>query len=104
MKVLAVLAPERLAGIPDVPTAKEEGFDVAVGTWRGIGVPKETPDEIVDKIYEIFTTAAETEGFKTFMANNNLDIDIMNPEEFAARIASDNEMFKVLISDLGLAQ
>lgn len=104
MKVLAVLAPERLAGIPDVPTAKEEGFDVAVGTWRGIGVPKDTPDEIVNKIYEIFSTAAETEGFKTFMANNNLDIDIMNPEEFKARIASDNEMFKVLISDLGLAQ
>ena len=104
MKVLAVLAPERLAGIPEVPTAKEEGFDVAVGTWRGIGVPKDTPDEIVNKIYEIFSTAAETEGFKTFMANNNLDIDIMNPEEFKARIASDNEMFKVLISDLGLAQ
>ena len=104
MKVLAVLAPERLAGIPEVPTAKEEGFDVAVGTWRGIGVPKDTPDEIVNKISEIFSTAAETEGFKTFMANNNLDIDIMNPEEFKARIASDNEMFKVLISDLGLAQ
>ena len=104
MKVLAVLAPERLAGIPEVPTAKEEGYDVAVGTWRGIGVPKDTPDEIVNKIYEIFSTAAETEGFKTFMANNNLDIDIMNPEEFKARIASDNEMFKVLISDLGLAQ
>lgn len=104
MKVLAVLAPERLAGIPDVPTAKEEGFDVAVGTWRGIGVPKDTPDEIVEKIYTIFSEAAKTDAFVTFMANNNLDIDIMNPEEFKARIASDNEMFKVLINDLGLAQ
>lgn len=104
IKVLAVLAPERLAAIPEVPTAIESGYNVAVGTWRGFGVPAETPDEIVDRIYEIFSAAAETDAFVEFMNNNNLDIDILDPAGFAERIAADDAMFGELIADLGLAQ
>ncbi|WP_320130235.1 tripartite tricarboxylate transporter substrate binding protein [uncultured Sphaerochaeta sp.] len=104
LKVLAVLAPERIAATPDIPTAKELGYDVAIGTWRGLGVPKDTPDAIVAKIYTIFDAAAKSDSFKSFMNKSNNIIDIMDSASFGKKMAIDNEMFKSLITELGLKQ
>lgn len=102
LKVLAVLANDRLEAIPDVPTAKECGYDAVLGTWRGIAVPASTPDEVVAKLYEIFTAAADSDAFKQFMGNTNNVIDIMNGEEFTALIADQLELYTALVEDLGL--
>ena len=104
LKVLAVLAPNRIASTPDIPTAKELGYDVVVGTWRGLGVPKATPQPIVDKISTIFNKAAAAPSFVKFMNANNNIIDILDSASFKARLVADNEMFKALISELGLKQ
>ena len=102
LKVLAVLANDRLEAIPDVPTAKECGYDAVLGTWRGIAVPASTPDETVAKLYEIFSAACESDAFKQFMTNTNNVIDIMNGEEFTALIADQLELYTALVEDLGL--
>lgn len=104
LKVLAVMSEERLPDIPDVPTAKELGYDCVIGTWRGLGVPKGTDQAIVDKLYEIFSKAAESTSFVDFMNNSNNDIEILGPDEFKSRVEDNNELFKSLIADLGLNQ
>lgn len=104
LKVLAVLAPERISNIPDIPTAKELGYDVAIGTWRGLGVPKETPQPIADKIESIFTQAAKSDSFVTFMKKSNNIIDILDGKAYGEKMAADNEMFRTLIEELGLKQ
>ncbi|NLE15521.1 MAG: tripartite tricarboxylate transporter substrate binding protein [Spirochaetales bacterium] len=104
MKVLAVLAPERIAATPNIPTAKELGYDVAIGTWRGLGVPKDTPQPIVDKITSIFTEAAKAESFVKFMNGSNNIIDILDSAAYGKKLAADNELFKALITELGLKQ
>jgi len=104
LRVLAVLAPERIPATPDLPTAKELGYDVAIGTWRGIGVPKDTPQAIADKIYDIFSEAAKSDGFVKFMNSSNNVIDIMDSASFGEKLVTDNEMFKTLIDELGLKQ
>lgn len=104
LKVLAVLAPERIPATPDLPTAKELGYDVAIGTWRGLGVPKDTPQPIVDKIYNIFSEAAQSDAFVNFMNSSNNVIDIMDSASYGQKLATDNEMFKSLIEELGLKQ
>ena len=51
VKGLAIAGPNRLAALPDVPTAKEAGipeFDMNI--WSGIYAPKNTPKAIVDKL------------------------------------------------------
>ncbi|ONI40481.1 ABC transporter substrate-binding protein [Candidatus Epulonipiscium fishelsonii] len=103
-KVLAVLAPERLENLPDVPTAIEEGYDVSIGTWRGLAVPAETDPGIVSKVSEIFAEAATAPGFVEFMNNNNLNIDVADGETFKAQLASEYELFGELIPALGLGQ
>ena len=44
LKILGVSATERHYMAPDVPTFKEQGFDVVVGSWRCIVGPKGMPD------------------------------------------------------------
>lgn len=45
VRVVAVLSPERLASFPDIPTAKEQGYDVLGANWRGLYMPKGAPEE-----------------------------------------------------------
>lgn len=102
LKVLAVMSENRLDSIPDVPTCKEAGYDVVLGTWRGLGVPKDTPDEVVEQLYTIFSQAAESDAFVEFMNNSNNVIDIMDGKTFEERIAKDLETYTSLVTDLGL--
>lgn len=102
LKVLAVMSDNRLDSIPDVPTCKEAGYDVVLGTWRGLGVPKDTPDEVVEQLYSIFTQAAESDAFVDFMNKSNNVIEIMDGASFETRIAKDLETYTALVEDLGL--
>ena len=104
LRVLAVLGPERINEIADVPTARELGFDVVVSAWRGMGVPAGTPQDVVDTLFEIFLEVAEGDYFTNFMATNNLSVNIMNSQQFADRMAQDDALFGELIRNLGLAQ
>ncbi len=51
VKGLAIAGPQRLAALPDVPTAKEAGVPAfEMNIWSGIYAPKNTPKAIVDKL------------------------------------------------------
>lgn len=102
LKVLAVMSDNRLDSIPDVPTCKECGYDAVLGTWRGLGVPKDTPQEVVDELYAAFKTAAESQEFIDFMNNSNNVIEILDGAAFEKRIAKDLEVYTGLVNDLGL--
>lgn len=102
LKVLAIMSENRLDSIPDVPTCKEAGYNVALGTWRGLGVPKDTPDEVVQNLYEIFKTACESDSFKEFMDNSNNVIEILDGAAFENRIKTDLEVFTASVNELGL--
>jgi tripartite-type tricarboxylate transporter receptor subunit TctC len=54
VRALAVAAPERFAGLPDVPTAAEAGMpDVVQGNWWGFAAPKGTPPERVARFADV---------------------------------------------------
>ena len=43
VRLLAAVTQQRDPTLPDAPTAQEQGIDVALDAWRGIAVPKGTP-------------------------------------------------------------
>jgi putative tricarboxylic transport membrane protein len=72
VRVLAVLTEERVPGFEDIPTAKEQGFDVVAVNWRGAYVPKGISDEQFNTWAERLKAVAESDQWKASMAENGL--------------------------------
>jgi putative tricarboxylic transport membrane protein len=51
IRLLATLSENRLSGLPQLPTAKEQGFNVVIRKFRGLASPKGLPDSVA-KIWE----------------------------------------------------
>ncbi|MFI7025504.1 tripartite tricarboxylate transporter substrate binding protein [Micromonospora sp. NPDC049900] len=67
LRILAVLAPERVSSLPDVSTAKEQGVDVVIGGWGLMGAPAGLPDEVRQRLADAVRKAASSEAFKDVM-------------------------------------
>ena len=64
IKAYAVSANERLAALPNVPTAKEAGLDYNMSIWAGIFAPKGTPAPVVDKLAAALDKALDDAGVR----------------------------------------
>ena len=53
-RMLAVATPARMAQFPNVPTFKELGYDWVDGAYRGVAVPKSTPEGVRKQISDLF--------------------------------------------------
>jgi tripartite-type tricarboxylate transporter receptor subunit TctC len=78
VKLLAATTPERLTGIPDVPTLKEQGWDESVEMYVVFAGPAGLPDNVVNRISEAMAVLAEDEKFRNFIKENLR----MRPVEF----------------------
>ncbi|WP_029031203.1 tripartite tricarboxylate transporter substrate binding protein [Salinarimonas rosea] len=54
VRMLAVASEERLPLFPDVPTFQEAGYDMVGGAYRGVAVPKDTPEETRQAVSDAF--------------------------------------------------
>ena len=69
IKAYAVSSPQRLATLPDVPTAKELGIDYAMDIWAGIFAPKGTPHEIIEKLAVALDRALDDPAVQKHLAD-----------------------------------
>lgn len=104
IRMLGIFSPERFEELPDVPTMKEQGFDIDMSVWKMIMVPSDTPDEIVAFLEQKFTDAIRSEQFQSFLKSNNLAMQLLTGEEVMAKIKSEFETNKEIIERLGITQ
>ncbi|MBK5206460.1 MAG: tripartite tricarboxylate transporter substrate binding protein [Polaromonas sp.] len=102
LKVLAVTGSERVPLLPDVPTAKEQGFDVDVVMWRGIAAPKGTPKEAIAKLENAIQKVIASPEFKEQSAKLGFEPAFLPVAEFGKLIASDDASIAKLMGQLGL--
>lgn len=100
LRALGITSAERLPGLPDVPTLKEQGVDVEVTNWNGIALPAGTPDVVVDRVYQAVRTAVESDTYQTLLAQSGATLDDYSPEEFAEVWERDFNRFGDLIETL----
>jgi tripartite-type tricarboxylate transporter receptor subunit TctC len=75
MRVLIAFQPNRHPVFPDVPTAKELGWDVANGVWYLLMAPKGTPAAVVKYLHDAAKEAIEDPKFAKVMAERGIDVD-----------------------------
>lgn len=73
IRPLAVMAKERLADYPDVPTTWELGYEVSTSTTRGYAVRKGTPPEVIEKLSAALVKAMQHETFANYLKSAGLD-------------------------------
>ncbi len=84
MKILAVFGDSRMEIFPDVKTAKEQGFDVVVNTFRGLGGPAGIPEDRVKILHEGFKAMMEEPEFIKVISNMGLGIDYRSTDDYYA--------------------
>lgn len=95
--VLATFAGERIPVIPDIPTMKELGYDVATETYRVITAPKGTPEEVLNKLEASIKEVTGTEEFRKKMEGMSEMYRFLGRKDVKARLDGDYQaMVKLL--------
>ena len=102
LKTLMVMADKRVKGFEKVPTAKEKGIDLSIGTWRGLGAPKNTPPEVMAKLRDLAAKTAAEPAMHEVMDKQNLGYVYTDGAAFKETLAKDDAYFKGLITKLNL--
>jgi tripartite-type tricarboxylate transporter receptor subunit TctC len=103
LRALAVVAPQRLAALPDVPTAAEASLaNYEVTTWYGILAPAGTPRPIVMRLNGELVKIMHSAEVKERLAGLGTDPVTTTPEEFAAYIKQEIAKWGDVIRKAGL--
>ena len=90
VRALAVIARQRSALLPDVPTFQEAGLPAMQGSsWDGIFLPPNTPQPIVARWAEAIAKAKTDPNVVQKIQGNGSELVTMSPEEFKAFVASE---------------
>ncbi len=96
---IVVSAPNRVAALPNVPTFKEVGLEpVNRMAYYGILGPKGLPKDVVDKISEGTRKALADPAVKKRIEDTDSIIVANTPEQFAAQIKAEYEIYKQVVA------
>ncbi len=96
---IVVAAPQRLAVLPNVPTFKEVGLEpVNRMAYYGIYGPKGLPKEVIEKISAAVKKTLEDPSVKQRIEGTGSLIVANTPEQFAAQIAAEFEVYKKVVA------
>jgi tripartite-type tricarboxylate transporter receptor subunit TctC len=102
LKTLAVMADQRVKGFENVPTLKERGIDLSIGTWRGLAAPKGTPPAVIAVLKDVTAKAMNEPVLKDTMDKQNMGVAWADDVQFRAAMARDSAYFKQLMTRLNI--
>lgn len=84
IRVLGVMSKQRSELAPNVPTFKEQGYDVSMSSQRGMGGPAGIPKDRLDKILAAISKATNDPDFRAAVKKMNIPLDYMASAEYEA--------------------
>ncbi len=102
LRPLAVTTATPLEVLPDIPTVSDSVPGYEASAWQGVGVPKSTPAEIVDKLNQEINAGLADAKIKARFAELGAVPIPMTPAEFAKFIADETEKFAKVIKFAGI--
>jgi tripartite-type tricarboxylate transporter receptor subunit TctC len=93
VRALGQMAAARWSGTPDVPTLREQGFDVVLSSLRGFGAPAGTPPAIVARLSALIGEAAADPAFQALAKQQAMPLAFWDSARFAAEIAAQRAQY-----------
>jgi len=98
VRLLGISSAERDEYFPDIPTFKEQGFDVVETIWRGVMVKAGTPQSVIDTLTAAIETVKQTQEWKDFSRLNlqsSVNVSLSNMQKLVVdEINSDRAFLK----------
>jgi tripartite-type tricarboxylate transporter receptor subunit TctC len=96
---LAVTGAQPYAPQPNVPTFKAAlGKDYEAYSWFGLVAPKDTPEQVLQKLSAAMTKAAQSAEVKRALAEQGVEPGMTSPRDFGAVIATDYKKWSGVIT------
>lgn len=102
LRALAQFGPERSPVVPEVPTLREAGVDLALGSEIGLFAPRGTPDAMLDLWGEAARAAVASPEFRAFAARARVNAAFLDRAGFTAAVMRDRAVYERLIPTLNL--
>jgi tripartite-type tricarboxylate transporter receptor subunit TctC len=101
LRALAMTGGTRFDGLPDVPTVGETvpGYEASV--WAGVGVPKGTPGEIVERLNREINAGLANPAVKARLLDGAITPKILTAGEFGALVAAEVEKWRKVVKFSG---
>lgn len=102
VRLIAALIPSRDPALAEVPTAREQGVDVALEAWRGIAVPHGTAPAVIARLERAIRAAVAARDFQHASERLGVRPAFMPAAEFGALIAREDASIARLMQAIGL--
>jgi tripartite-type tricarboxylate transporter receptor subunit TctC len=102
LRALAVTTVTRSDELPDIPTVGEFVSGYEATTWYGVGAPKKTPAEIVDKLNKEVNAALADPSMKARLADLGGTALAGSPADFGKLIADETEKWGKVVKFAGI--
>jgi tripartite-type tricarboxylate transporter receptor subunit TctC len=93
-KALAQFSDERATVAPDLPTAKEQGFDIIMSSERGLAMGCEVPEEIRTKFSEAVAKALDNPAFQAQAKQQSLALSYRSSEDWNKQLPAREERLR----------
>ncbi len=103
IRALTVMAPARVAALPNVPTTAEAGMpELVVITWYGLFVPAGTRPEVIERLNGEFVKALHAPDTRAKLAQVELEVATSTPAETAKFVRAEMERWARVIKAAGI--
>jgi tripartite-type tricarboxylate transporter receptor subunit TctC len=102
LKILAIMSDKRIKGYESIPTLKERKIDLSIGTWRGLTLPKDTPNEIVDALRDATKKIIVEPSYIQGADRSGLGLAYLDGPDFKIFVDSNYLYFKELSPKLDI--
>lgn len=104
IKLLATSGNKRAAFAPDVPTLKESGYPIVLGTGRGFAMPAGVSKEAAAAMEAVLKRVHDSTAWKEFVARNAYEDVYMSGAEFSAYLVRSREEMAQFLIAIGVSQ
>ena len=98
LRAIAVTTAGRVTELPDVPTISEFVPGYEASAWYGIGVPRDTPEEIIGKLNREINSAIAEPKIKLRLNELGCTVIAGSPADFAKLIANETEKWAKVVN------